>query len=76
MNNRYSKNWTGNINSTYIMLGASNHTEKERQHQDYYTTEPRVMELLLAEEQFAPVIWECACKWLKNGKRIIVKGNL
>ena len=28
---------------------------------DSYATEPRAMELLLAEEHFAPVIWECAC---------------
>jgi hypothetical protein len=42
-------------------LGASNHIDKERQQHDYYATEPKAMELLLAEEQFSPVIWECAC---------------
>lgn len=42
-------------------MGASNHTDKERQQHDYYATEPKAMELLLAEEQFSPVIWECAC---------------
>lgn len=55
------KDWTGNAYSTYVTLGASNHTEKARQQHDYYATEPRALELLLAEEQFAPVIWECAC---------------
>lgn len=49
------------MNSIYRTLGASNHTEKEREQHDYYATEPKAMELLLAEEQFAPVIWECAC---------------
>ena len=42
-------------------MGTSNHTDKERQRHDYYATEPKAMELLLAEEQFSPVIWECAC---------------
>lgn len=42
-------------------MGASNHTDKERQQYDYYATEPKAVELLLAEETFSPVIWECAC---------------
>ena len=42
-------------------MGASNHTDKERDQYDYYATEPKAMELLLAEEDFAPVVWECAC---------------
>lgn len=49
-----SKDWTGNQRSIYTTLGASNHTDKERQQHDYYATEPRAMELLLAEEQFYP----------------------
>lgn len=56
-----SKDWTGNGNSIYKTLGASNHTDKERQQYDYYATEPKAVELLLAEETFSPVIWECAC---------------
>lgn len=56
-----SRDWTGNQNSIYTTLGASNHTDKERQQHDYYATEPKAMELLLAEENFSPIIWECAC---------------
>lgn len=56
-----SKDWTGNGNSIYKTLGASNHTDKKRQQYDYYATEPKAVELLLAEETFSPVIWECAC---------------
>ena len=56
-----NKDWTGGKNSVYTTLGASNHTDKERQQHDYYATEPKAMELLLAEESFYPVIWECAC---------------
>ncbi len=55
------KDWTGNSQSIYRILGASNHSEYERQQHDYYATEPKAVELLLAEEAFAPTIWECAC---------------
>ena len=37
MNN---KDWTGNKNSIFKTLGASNHTDKERQNEDYYATDP------------------------------------
>ena len=35
------KDWTGNKNSVYKTLGASNHTDKERQIEDFYATEPK-----------------------------------
>ena len=53
---RQGLDWTGNQRSIYTTLGASNHTDKERQQHDYYATEPKAMELLLAEEDFSPVI--------------------
>lgn len=55
------KDWAGNGNSIYKTLGASNHTEKEREPNDYYATEPKAAELLLEVEEFYPFIWECAC---------------
>ncbi|MCB0445763.1 MAG: hypothetical protein KDC68_08965 [Gelidibacter sp.] len=55
------KDWTGNSNSIYKTLGASNHTDKHRQQQDYYATEPKAVELLLEVEQFNKNIWEPAC---------------
>ena len=58
MNN---KDWNGNSNSIYKTLGASNHTDKEREHNDYYATEPKALELLLDIENFSPYVWECAC---------------
>ena len=48
-----AKDWVGNRKSVPPTLGASNHSEKERQQHDYYATDPKAMELLLAEEQFA-----------------------
>lgn len=56
-----SKDWTGNQNSIYTTLGASNHTDKERESNDYYATEPKALELLLELENFSPYVWECAC---------------
>ena len=55
------RDWTGNSNSIYKTLGASNHTDKERQAEDFYATEPRATELLLELEEFDGNIWECAC---------------
>ena len=56
-----NKDWTGNYQSVYRILGASNHSTYERQQHDYYATEPKAIEVLLAEETFASTIWECAC---------------
>ena len=51
----------GNSKSIWAPLGASNHTNKIRQEHDYYATEPKAAELLLEQESFAHLIWECAC---------------
>ncbi|MHC1696440.1 MAG: NAD(P)-dependent oxidoreductase [Eubacteriales bacterium] len=53
--------WTGNSNSIYKTLGASNHTDKARENDDFYATEPKAMDLLLQEENFNLSVWECAC---------------
>ena len=53
--------WTGNQNSIYTTLGASNHTDEERETNDYYATEPKAAELLCKLVQFSPNVWECAC---------------
>jgi hypothetical protein len=55
------KDWVGNSNSIYTTLGASNHTDKEREINDYYATDPKALELLLELETFSPYVWECAC---------------
>ena len=55
------KDWNGNKNSIFKTLGASNHTNKERQREDYYATEPAAAEWLLKLEEFkGKPIWECA----------------
>ncbi|MBQ7445950.1 MAG: NAD(P)-dependent oxidoreductase [Clostridia bacterium] len=45
----------------FRQLGASNHTDKERELNDFYATDPRAVELLLKKEKFAHDIWEPAC---------------
>ena len=52
--------WTGNRNSIYKTLGASNHTDKDREQHDYYATDPRAAKLLLELETFDNVL-EPAC---------------
>lgn len=68
------KDWVGNKNSVFKTLGASNHTESERQNEDYYATDPKAAELLMQLETFSNNIWECACGeghlskvFIKNG---------
>lgn len=45
-----NKNWIGNSNSIYKVLGASNHTKEERQAEDFYATTSKATELLLGLE--------------------------
>ena len=55
------KDWTGNRASIFKTLGASNHTDHERQREDYYATEPRATELLCKLVQFDGPILEPSC---------------
>lgn len=54
------KDWVGNKNSIFKTLGASNHTDTQREINDYYATEPKAVELLLQQESFSNNIWEPA----------------
>ncbi|MDY6423477.1 MAG: hypothetical protein SPL06_01800 [Bacteroidales bacterium] len=60
------KDWTGNSKSIYTVLGASNHSEVEREKDDYYATDPKALEIFLNRIDEDGVrlhknIWECAC---------------
>ena len=57
------KDWTGDKNSIFKTLGASNHTEKEREQNDYYATDPVAIDVLLKDggAKLAPRLWECSC---------------
>ena len=62
MNNK-EKDWVGNSKSVYTTLGASNHTEDEREQHDYYATDPIAIDVLIndGESEINHNVWECAC---------------
>ena len=55
------KDWIGGHAAVFKTLGASNHTEGERQREDYYATEPKATEWLCKLEQFDGRILEPSC---------------
>lgn len=50
------KNWNGNSNSIFKTLGASTHTAKTREQNDFYATDPKAAKLLLELENFHNVL--------------------
>lgn len=57
-----AKDWSGNGKSVFVTLGASNHTDKEREANDFYATDPIAIDKLIGSIGFIPsVVWECAC---------------
>lgn len=57
-----AKDWVGGKAAVFKTLGASNHTDGERQKEDYYATEPAATEWLCKIEQFTGgVILEPSC---------------
>lgn len=69
-----TKDWNGNGNSIYKMLGASNHTNEAREQDDYYATDPIAIDKLLSVERPYNRIWECACGGGHLSKRLSEKG--
>lgn len=60
------KDWTGNKATTFAQLGASNHSDIQREANDFYATDPNTLELLLKKLiedgiKLNTNIWECAC---------------
>jgi hypothetical protein len=53
--------WTGNSNSIWKTLGATNHTEQEREQDDFYATDPIAIDKLIASVSIPDNVWECAC---------------
>ena len=69
-----NKDWTGNQTSIYKTLGASSHTEKDREENDFYATEPKAIDLLCEVEKFNEWILEPACGQGHLSKRLIENG--
>lgn len=55
------KDWIGNSRSVAGCLGASNHSQSEREENDFYATDPIAAEWLINLENLDNNIWECAC---------------
>lgn len=58
----------------FAAIGASNHSNEEREQNDYYATDPKALELLLELEQFDNVILEPACGEGHLSQLLIRKG--
>jgi hypothetical protein len=67
---RMSNDWTGNKNSIYKALGASSATDKIREENDLYCTDPIAIDILLGVETFSQKIWEPACGYLHLSNRL------
>lgn len=67
-----TKDWSGNEKSVWMALGASNHTDKERESTDFYATNPRALELFVPYVKLHHKVYEPSCgtghlsKWLEN----------
>ena len=69
------KDWNGNGNSIFKALGASNHTDKEREENDFYATSPIAIDKLYKTgELTCKNIWECACGEGHLAKKLIEYG--
>lgn len=68
------KDWTGNGNSIYKTLGASNHTDKEREKDDFYATDPIAINRLLKKYHLPKNVWECSCGQGHLSERLIENG--
>ena len=68
--------WTGNAGCIYRTLGASNHTEQERQGEDYYATDPMAIDKLEAAFRIPTAVWECACGAGHLADRLLNYGHI
>lgn len=78
---KMKKDWTGNKRTTFVTLGSSNHSEGEREANDYYATDPHALELFLEaikrdNFKLCKRIWECACGQGHLSKILIDKGYI
>lgn len=60
------KDWTGNSKATFVTLGASNHSDGEREENDFYATDPHTLEIFLDKLKEDGIglhysIWEPSC---------------
>lgn len=61
-----NKDWAGNSKTTFAQLCASNHSDKDRETNDFYATDPNTLKIFLDKIKEDKIIlhnniWECAC---------------
>jgi hypothetical protein len=66
--------WTGNSHSAFVTNGASNHASGERAVSDYYATDPKAVDSLLAVYPLKGRVWECACGEGHLAKKLVERG--
>lgn len=55
------KDWVGGFRGVFTTLGAENHSDKEREVNDYYATDPKALDLFLPAFKPNRKIWEPSC---------------
>lgn len=57
------KDWQGNRNSIFKTIGASNHTDRDREADDFYATDPCAIDLLTGYKAVSlpRAVWEPSC---------------
>lgn len=53
--------WTGNKRTVFSILGASNHSETDRQSEDYYATSPLAIDKLASKFEIPKKVLEPCC---------------
>ena len=56
-----TKDWIGNKRSVFSILGASNHSETDRQSEDYYATSPLAIDKLASKFEIPKKVLEPCC---------------
>lgn len=70
-----SKDWYGTQESLFRTLGASNHTDKERETNDFYATDPKAIDCLKEKIELPKVILEPSCGAGHLSKRLEELGH-
>lgn len=72
-----NNDWVGNGNSIFKTLGASNHTDKERETDDFYATDQKAIDILVGYKgvKLPKGIWEPSCGSGCLSERLIKYGH-
>lgn len=69
------KDWTGNQKSLFVTIGASNHSDKEREKNDFYATDPKAIDCLKEKLDVPHVVLEPSCGAGHLSKRLEELGH-